>query len=594
MKNIWRILRFTKVLWPYYAAISALTVVLALMTQAQPLLTKGAIDEISKLVGGGHANVTLVAMFAVALFLTDLGQTVISNIGGYFGDIMMVKMQRFLSRRYYEHVLQLPQKYFDSELSGKIINRMDRRVTQIAGFSQMISNNFLQFIFSTVLSLAVVAFYSWQVAAMLALLYPIFIWLTMRTSTTWQGYQKTINEHQDIASGRFAESIGQVRVVKSFLQEARELRFFTKHQDVVVATTHPQSRFWHKQDVARRLVLNLIFFAVFAYIFIETAHGKYTIGTMVLLIQYAMLIRIPIFSISFLVDQTQRAIANTKDYFEVLDAEPELTDAPDAKPLTITRGKVVFDSVHFGYDADKSVLKGVDFSVKPGTKVALVGESGEGKTTITNLLLRLYDVTSGVISIDGQDIAAVTQRSLRANIGIVFQEPALFSGTIRENIAYGRPDATDAQVKAAAEAANAHSFIEGFEKGYATEIGERGLKLSGGQKQRIAIARALLKDAPIVILDEATSSLDSKSEHLVQEALGRLMKDRTTIIIAHRLSTIQHVDQIITLRGGVVEEAGTPEQLAASGGIYAQLLALQGKAGTEAGKRKLRQYDIAS
>jgi ATP-binding cassette, subfamily B, bacterial len=593
MKDIWRILRFTKVLWPYYAGISVLTVFLALMTQAQPLLTKGAIDEVSKLLDGGHANVKLVAIFATAIFLTDLGQTLISNISGYYGDIMMVKMQRFLSQRYYEHVLSLPQKYFDSELSGKIINRMNRGIGQIASFGQMISNNFLQFIFSTVLSLIVVAFYSWQVAAMLGLLYPVFIWLTMRTSTKWQEYQKKINEHQDIASGRFAEAIGQVRVVKSFLQERRELAFFTRHFNTVVKTTHPQSRFWHKQDIVRRIVLNLIFFAVFVYIFVETARGTYTIGTMVLLIQYAMLIRIPIFSISFLVDQTQRAIANTKDYFEVIDVKPELADHEAAKPLVINKGEVVFDGVRFGYDANKAVLKGISFTVKPGTKVALVGESGEGKTTVTNLLLRLYDVTGGHITIDGQNVADVTQRSLRDSIGIVFQEPALFSGTIRDNISYGRPDASKASIMAAAKAANAHDFINTFEKGYDTQIGERGLKLSGGQKQRIAIARALLKDAPILILDEATSSLDSKSEHMVQEALENLMQNRTTLIIAHRLSTIQHVDQIITLRGGKVDEAGSPAELAASGGIYAQLLALQGQASTEAGKKKLREFDIS-
>jgi ATP-binding cassette subfamily B protein len=208
-------------------------------------------------------------------------------------------------------------------------------------------------------------------------------------------------------------------------------------------------------------------------------------------------------------------------------------------------------------------------------------------------LLRMYELDGGRIAIDGQPIDEVTQHSLRANIGIVFQEPALFSGTIRENIAYGRPEATDKQVIAAAKAANAHDFISKFEAAYDTQIGERGLKLSGGQKQRIAIARALLKDAPILILDEATSSLDSKSEHMVQEALQHLMKGRTTLIIAHRLSTIQHVDQIITIQNGTVDEIGTPKQLAASGGIYAQLLNLQ-QGGTEATKKKLKQYEISS
>jgi ATP-binding cassette subfamily B protein len=593
MKDIWRIISFTKSLRPYYVGISLYTILVALVGQAGPLLIKGVIDEVTQLVQGKPADVTLVAIYAGLLFAADVALTLFSNFGGYLGDMMSAKLQKLLSQRYYEHVLTLPQRYFDTELSGKIINRMNRGISQISNFMQMMSNNFLQFIFSTVLSLAVVAYFSWQTAIMLATLYPVFIWLTTRTSTKWQGYQKLINEEQDVASGRFAESIGQVRVVKTFLQEARELRFFNKRYDKIIATTSPQSKYWHRQDVGRRLVLNVISLAVYAYIFVETARGHFTVGTMVLLIQYTQNIRIPIFSISFLVDQTQRAVANTKDYFEVMDAAPELADRPGAKKLQVGRGAIVFDHVHFAYDEKKPVLKDVTCTVQPDTKIALVGESGEGKTTLTNLLLRLYDVTSGAISIDGQNIAEVTQASLRNSIGVVFQEPALFSGTIRENIAYASPKASMQAVIAAAEAANADEFIQKFEKGYDTEIGERGLKLSGGQKQRIAIARALLKDAPILILDEATSSLDSKSEHMVQQALEHLMKGRTTIIIAHRLSTIQNVDQIVTLAGGTIKEIGSPAELAASHGIYAELLALQNRQ-TESGKSQLKKYDIAA
>lgn len=592
MKDIFRILQFTKSLRKYYAIISVSTILLAIMAQLQPIFTKVAIDEIMKPQQGGEASITLVAWMAVAIFATDVLQTLISNYGGYWGDIMSAKMQKELSERYYKHLLSLPQRYFDEELSGKIINRMNRGISQISTFMQMMSNNFLQFLFSTILSLAIVAYYSIPVALMLLTLYPIFIYLTTRTSSKWQKYQEEINQEQDIASGRFAESIGQVRVVKSFLQEVRELSFFRKRYDTVINTTRPQSRLWHVQDVKRRLVLNVIFLGVFAYIFIEAAHGRYSIGTAVLLIQYAMLIRIPIFTISFLVDSTQRAISNTKDYFEAMDVVPEIRDQDNAKHLEITTGEVVFDHIKFGYDNNSVVLRDVDFRVAPGTKVALVGESGQGKTTLTNLLLRLYDLHDGQIRVDGQDIESVTQASLRSNIGVVFQEPALFSGTIRENIAYANPTAPHEAVEAAAKAANAHDFIGKLDKGYDTEIGERGLKLSGGQKQRIAIARALLKDAPILILDEATSSLDSKSEHMVQEALERLMKNRTTLIIAHRLSTIQNVDMIVTLENGTVAEIGSPAELAKSGGVYAQLLKLQGSK-TEATKRKLKAYEIA-
>ena len=230
----------------------------------------------------------------------------------------------------------------------------------------------------------------------------------------------------------------------------------------------------------------------------------------------------------------------------------------------------------------------------PSKKVALVGESGEGKTTLTNLLMRLYEPSSGRILIDGIDIKDVTQASLRLNIGVVFQDPSLFSGTIRENITYANPKATNADVERASKGANAHEFIEKLENGYDTQIGERGLKLSGGQKQRLAIARAILKNAPILILDEATSSLDSKSELLVQDALERLMKNRTTVIIAHRLSTIQNVDTIIALKDGQVSETGTPDELAKGDGIYAKLLQVQSARSPEERQKALAKFGIVA
>ncbi len=589
MKHILRILKYTGELKRYYFGISAMTIFLAVMSQLVPLLTKAAIDQISS----GHPNVSMVALFAFLIFLTDIGQTYFSNISGYWGDILAIKLKQLMSSRYYEHLLSLPQRYFDTELTGTIINRMNRGIQDISDFIQIFSNNFLQFIFSTIFTLIIVAYYAWPVALMLATLYPVFIWMTAKTSNKWQRYQKEINQEIDIASGRFAESIGQVKVVKSFIQEARELRFFNRRLEHAANIVSPQSRYWHRQDNLRRSVLAVIFFIVFMYIFVETARGRYSVGTMVLLIQYSMLIRIPIFSISFLVDRTQRAIANSRDYFDVMDVNPEISDSPNAVELKIKNGEIVFDKVSFSYDRKQPVLRDITLTIQSDTKVALVGESGEGKTTLTNLILRLYEPEKGRIIIDGQDIQLVSQKSLRRSVGVVFQEPALFSGTIKENISYANPSATDKQIKDAAKAANAHEFIEKLEYNYETEIGERGLKLSGGQKQRIAIARALLKNAPILILDEATSSLDSKSEALVQEALERLMRGRTTIIIAHRLSTIQHVDTIVTLRKGKVDEVGSPEELAHSSGIYAQLLRLQRGQKTESNKKKLKEFDIA-
>ena len=565
---------------------------MALLNQVQPLFTKMAIDRLPSVVGGSD-KLTPVLIIVGAIILSDIFATIISNVAGYFGDIMSVKLRYFLSVRYYEHILTLSQKYYANELTGKIINRLSRSITGVTDFVNMFSNNFLQFLLTTVFTLIIVARYSLVVAFLFAILYPIFLWLTGKTSAKWQVYQQDINEASDIASGRFAEVVSEVKVTKSYTSESAEISFFKRMLKKTIATTYPQSKLWHSQDTYRRLILNAIFGVVYVYIFWGAVNGRFTVGETVLLIQYGGLIRLPIFSMSFLVDRTQRAITDSKEYFKAMDELPEIVDAPNAKKLKVKDSKLTFTDVDFGYEKDQNVLQKVSFEVAPGTKAALVGESGEGKTTISNLALRLYDPVGGEILIDGQNIQNVTQRSLRESIAVVFQDPALFSGTVRENIAYGKPSAKMADVEAAAKAANAWSFISKLTDGLDTLVGERGIKLSGGQKQRIAIARALLKDAPILILDEATSSLDSKAEAEVQKALEKLMQGRTTVIIAHRLSTIAGVDQIITLKNGHVDEVGSPADLAKTNGIYSQLLNLQNKTDATT-KKKLKEYEISS
>jgi len=593
MKDIVKILLYAKNLWPYYLMITITSVLLALSNQVVPFVVKGVADLVTHVVQGGQPDYTQALWLAIALFGADVIGTLLSNWGGYYGDIMAIKLRKQLSERYYEHLLMLPQSYYDGELSGTITNRLNRTIAELTNFMNFFSNNFFQMILTMIFTLAVVAYYSWEVAILLFVVYPLFIWLTGLTSKKWQAQQKEKNLHQDIASGRFSEAISQIRVVKSFNQESRELRHLRHHSQKAVDITYGQSRQWHTMDIFRRLALNIIFFLIMAFIFWQTLRGRFSLGEMFLLIQFSSLMRLPLFSMSFFVDQTQRAIAGSREYFDVMELQPAIADKPHAKTMNVTKGRVEYKNVVFGYNDNEKVLQKVSFDIAPGSKVALVGESGEGKSTIASLLMRLYEPDSGKITIDGLDIADVTQRSLRENIAVVFQEPAPFSGTVSENIAYAKPEASEAAIIAAAKAAHAHDFIEKLPDGYQTEIGERGVRLSGGQKQRLAIARALLKDAPILILDEATSSLDSRAEAQVQEALETLMQDRTTLIIAHRLSTIAHVDRIVTIKAGKVDEIGSPSELSKTKGIYAELLKLQ-LGVTAAAKEKLKEFDMVT
>jgi ATP-binding cassette, subfamily B, bacterial len=589
--SIARIVVFARSLRHYYVAIALLAVVVALLDLAPPFLSKIATDEIVKVGQGEPSSAQVVVWAVVGMLIAGVITAVTSNIAGYLGDIMSAKLRVLLSTRYFEHLMSLPQRYFDNEITGTIINRLQRSITNTTEFMKMFSNMLMSWLLNAVFMLAVIFFYSWQLGLLVFAVYPIYFILTLRTSKRWIVFEQEKNTQADIASGRFAETIGQVKVAKSFQREAYELRFFNRHFQKYVDRTYPQSKLWHAQDVYRRLVMEAAFFAILLYLIYQTYEGKFSIGTMVMLLQYIVGMRFPLQAMSFIVDQTQQAIAGSKDFFEVMEEKPESDDEPGKPDLKLTEGRIEFRALEFSY-GDAPVLRDVNFTVEPKTRVAPVGESGQGKTTLTNLLMRLYTPTSGSILIDGQDITEVTRSSVRQHIGVVFQDAELFSGTIRENISYGRPDASEEDVVAAARTANAHDFISQFPEGYDTEIGERGIKLSGGQRQRVAIARAVLKDPEILILDEATNSLDSRSEALVQEALDRLIEGRTTIVIAHRLSTIADVDQIVTLRGGTVDEAGPPSELANTGGVYSQLLELQ-DASMDRQRRELERYGIA-
>ncbi len=595
MSSLLRILRFAPQLNPLYLGIAASAVLAALLALATPFIIGAATDRIVDAVAGRTSvsdAVTSVVWLALAFLAAEVAATAVVSVGGYWGDVMAARMRRILSSRYYDHLLHLPQRYFDTTLTGRIVSRLNRSITELTQFLQFFSNNAFTMLITTAAVLVISAFYWWPLAVLLAVVFPVYMWLTAKTSTRWQVWEGQKNARVDTASGRFAEVVAQMPVVRAYNQQRTELVGFEERFDEAVDLTREQSRFWHMMDAWRRLALNAVFGALYLLIFIRTAQGEFSVGDMVILIQLMAMARQPVMSMSYLVDSAQRAVAGSKDYFEVLEQPRERTDGR-ALPAGAGEPAVRFRDVTFAYDADaeRPVLDGVSFDVHAGRKIAFVGESGGGKSTVTNLLMGLYPAGAGAVEVFGQDVAQTDLAALRASIATVFQEPHLFSGTVRENIAYAQPDATDAEVRAAAKAAYADGFIEAFDDGYDQVIGERGLRLSGGQKQRIAVARAVLKDAPILVLDEATSALDTKSERLVQAALEDLMVGRTSLIVAHRLSTIRSVDTIVTLRGGRVEEIGAPDELAESGGIYAQLLQLQ-QAGTKEAKKMLREYGI--
>jgi len=591
MKEFVRIIRYSWILKRYYISIALFVIAIALLNQVTPFIMKFIVDGLVDTVSDKDVPFSFFALLVGLNFLAGILVTFFSNVSGHWGDQLAVKLNSLLSERYFKHVLTLPIGYFDAERVGAITSKLERGIGAITDFMQAMTNNFSSFFLTALITLSIIAYYSWPAALFLAVLFPLYIWITTLSSRAWQRKQEKMNRLEDVARGRFVESVSQIRAVKSFVKEAFEFGFFARQREAIEKLTKTQSREWHNYDAWRRVSLNIIFLGIYGFIVYQTFLGKFTLGEMTLLLQLATQAQFPLFASSFIVDRIQKAAAGSRDFFEVLDIQPRVADSPRAAKLAIEGGRVVFDSVFFEYVKGIQVLDNVSFAIEPGQKLALVGESGEGKTTIANLLLRFYDPVSGAISIDGQDVAKATQGSLRENIAVVFQEPTLFSGTVQENISYGRKGAAFKEIVKASLAANAHTFISKLPKGYDTEIGERGVKLSQGQKQRIAIARAILKNAPILILDEATSSLDSKAEREVQKALEVLMEGRTTLIIAHRLSTIQNVDMIVTLQEGRVKEMGSPKKLSKSGGIYQELLKLQAMP-LVARKSKLKKYEM--
>ncbi|HET7717402.1 MAG TPA: ABC transporter ATP-binding protein/permease, partial [Bauldia sp.] len=422
------------------------------------------------------------------------------------------------------------------------------------------------------LAAAVIAWqFDWTYLLVVALTVVAYVWFTVKVSDWRIKIRRTMNESDQDAHSKAIDSLLNFETVKYFGNETMEA---SRYDRAMARYEQAAIRIWTSiawLNIGQAVIFTIGMTIVMAMSGAAVLRGEQTIGDFVLINALLMQLSIPLNFIGFVYREIKQGLVDIEAMFALLDVAPEIVDKPDAKMLVVRGGTVRFDNVTFAYEPARPILKGISFEVPAGKTIAIVGPSGAGKSTISRLLFRFYDVTGGSISIDGQDIRDVTQESLRAAIGMVPQDTVLFNDTIAYNIRYGRPEAGDGDIRAAAETAQIADFVATLPAGYDTEVGERGLKLSGGEKQRVAIARTVLKAPPILVLDEATSALDTHTEREIQAALDRVSADRTTLIIAHRLSTVVHAEEIIVLADGLIVERGTHDQLLSMNGLYASM-----------------------
>lgn len=558
---------------------------MSLLSLAMPWAVKDLVDQV--VVGQDIDQLNHIALLLAGIFVLRAGLSFAQTyLIAWAGECVVATLRHGI----YEHLLSLSLGFFSRQRVGEIVSRLsnDVQLIQSAVTSNLVS--LLQQIATFVGVIAIVAIMNWRLMLLMAVAIPGMMLLTRllgrRIRKIARRFQDTLGE----ASAVVEETVGGIRIVKSFAREDYEMgRYGEKVDDLFQAAMH-RTRYY---ATLGPMISLLMYGSLILVLWVggrEVLNGRLTPGELIAFLLYATMLTGPLGGFGGLYGQVQAALGATERVFELLDVAPEIAEAPDAQPLPPIAGRVVFADVSFEYDPRQPVLRRVSLDAEPGQVVALVGPSGAGKTTLANLIPRFFDPSAGRIAIDGYDLRQVTLRSLRDQIGIVPQETILFSDTVAANIRYGKLDATQDEIEAAARAANAHDFILGeLPDGYDTQVGERGIKLSGGQRQRIAIARAILKNPRILILDEATSSLDTESERLIQEALERLMHPdghggggRTTFVIAHRLSTIVNADHILVLGDGQVLERGTHEELLArEGSLYHYYYALQFQWGDE-------------
>ncbi len=526
-------------------------------------LVDKALDTLNQLAIG------LIVVFVVQALFSFVHQFSLAYVGERVVADIRVQL--------YSHLQYLSLTFFADRHTGEIVSRLTNDVTLLQG---AITNDLVSLLRQaiTLVGASILLFVlDWRLTLVILAGIPIIsltmVWLGRKIRTASKAVQDALAEAANVVQ----ETIAGIRIVKSFAREAHEIGRFAARVNDTFSAAMRRARV---SAVLGPVIGFMAFFSITITLWFgsfEVIQGRLTAGGLVAYLVYTMMVAAPVATLAGLYAQFQSAMGATERLFELLDTPPDIVSRPDARPLPAIRGEVAFHDVHFAYSAHIPVLRGVSFTAQPGQVIALVGPSGAGKSTLINLIPRFYDAADGCITIDGFDVRDVELPSLRQQIGIVPQETILFSDTVAANIRYGKLDATDAEVAEAARAANAHDFIvHELGEGYQTLVGERGTKLSGGQRQRVAIARAILKDPRILILDEATSSLDSESEALVQEALQRLMAGRTSIVIAHRLSTVVNADWVLVLDQGQLVEQGTHADLLANpDGLYTRLHHLQ-------------------
>jgi subfamily B ATP-binding cassette protein MsbA len=565
-----RLLRYAR---PYRGRIAwaiLATLVYAAASGALAALIKPILDRALP----RQIHVALIAWEIVGFYL-------LKGLGAYFSDYLMSdvgqRVVRDLRNNLHEHMVRQSAAFFARRTTGQLLSRLTNDVAQVQHVVAETVGDLLQEGLSVVFFAGLLFYYDAKLALVCLTGAPIIVYPLAKLGRRLRGTTRRSQEALEHLSHVAGESFTGHRIVKAFGAEGREAEKFGAASQQLYRTNTRVTRVVALLPPVMELLGAFAIAGALVYGSQQIAAGRLTTGQFFGFVATLFLMYGPIKKLSRVNANIQQAIAAAERIFEVLDRHTEVVESAGAVALAPFRRMIEFRDVAFAYDdvQARAILRGVTFTVQAGQVVALVGRSGAGKTTLVNLIPRFYDVTGGAILVDGVDIRDVTLASLRAQIGIVTQETILFDDTVAANIAYGRPSATREEIEQAARAAHAHEFITALARGYDSTIGERGQRLSGGQRQRLAIARALLKDSPLLVLDEATSSLDTESEMLVQGALANLMKNRTSFVIAHRLSTIRRADAIIVMDRGRVVEVGRHDELLARGSLYARLYELQ-------------------